>query len=220
MAAQSTQSSQLPTDTRGASAALASDRFTGACAMLAGIAGFLYSLSFVVLKNNLLIDLFLMLGALFVIPALTGLYNRVKEADATIASLAWILGVVGALGALIHGGYDLANLINPPAAGSTLNVLSSLPSAIDPRGLLTFGIAGLAFAAFAWLIARSGTSRWLAYLGYLLAIMLVVLYLGRLIILDPKSPLIVVDGGLAGFIVNPLWYLWLGAMLWTAKSSR
>jgi hypothetical protein len=208
MAAQSTQSTS--------SAAQASDRFAGVCAMLAGITGFLYSLSFVLLKNNLLIDLCLMVGALFVIPALTGLYSRVKEVEGTVALLAWILGIVGALGALIHGGYDLANVINPPAAGSTI---ASLPSAIDPRGLLTFGMAGLGYAGFAWVIGRSGMPRWSGYLAYLLAIMLVVLYLGRLIILDPKNPLIVVDGGLTGFIVNPLWYLWLGVILWQYRKA-
>ena len=208
------QSTHPTTVARGASVSQASDRFAAACAMLAGIAGLLYSISFVVLKNNLLIDLFLMLGGLLSIVALTALYSKVKETDAAVASLAWILGIAGALGALVHGGYDLANYINPPAAGNVTGAIASLPSAIDPRGLLTFGIAGLGFFAFAWLIGRSGISRGLSYLGYLLAIMLVILYLGRLIILDPKSPLIVVDGGLAGFIANPLWYTWLGAVLW------
>lgn len=217
MAAQSTHAT---TNVQSVSTAQASNRFAGLCAMLAGIAGLLYSVSFILIKNNLLIDLFLMLGGLLTTVALTGLYSRVKEADATIASLAWILGIVGGLGALIHGGYDLANYINPPASNSVVTAIANLPSPIDPRGLLTFGIAGLGSFGFAWLIGRSGMSRWLSYLGYLLAIMLVVLYLGRLIILDPKSPLIVVDGGLAGFIASPLWYIWMGAVLWMGGSKR
>jgi hypothetical protein len=206
----STQSSVSPT---AASEGQVSgvDRFASLCAMLAGIVGFLYSISFVVLKNDLLIALFLMLGGLFATVALSALYSRVRAAEATLAPWAWVLGIAGALGAAIHGGYDLANAINPPAVNFTL---ANLPSSIDPRGLLTFGVAGLGFFGFAWLMGRSNQfPRAMTYLTYLLAILLVVLYLGRLIILDAKSPLIVVVGVLSGFIVNPLWYLWLGAVL-------
>ena len=53
----------------------------------------------------------------------------------------------------------------------------------------------------------------MSYLTYALAILLVVLFTGRLIILDTRNPLIIVVGSLSGFIVNPLWYLWLGATL-------
>jgi|GEM_PF-404869 len=188
-------------------------RFASVCAMLAGISGFLYSISFVFLKNGLLLALFLMLGGLLATVALTALYSRVQAVEATLARLAWVLGMAGALGAAIHGGYDLANAINPPAPNFAL-AIASLPNSIDPRGLLTFGVAGLGFFAFAWLMGRSAAfSPSMSYLTYLLAILLVVLFIGRLIILDTRSPLIVVVGSLSGFIVNPLWYLWLGATL-------
>jgi hypothetical protein len=190
------------------------ERFAGLCAVLAGISGFLYSISFVFLKNDLLIALFLMLGGLFATVALTALYSRVRSVESTVASLAWILGVVGALGAAIHGGYDLANAINPPAPNFAL-AIASLPSSIDPRGLLTFGVAGLGLLGFAWLMGHSNAfTSGMSYLTYLLAILLIVLFIGRLIILDTKNPLILVVGSLSGFIVNPLWYLWLGATLW------
>jgi hypothetical protein len=51
------------------------------------------------------------------------------------------------------------------------------------------------------------------YLTYLLGILLIVLFISRLIILDTRNPLIVIVGSLSGFIVNPLWYLWLGTTL-------
>ena len=95
------------------------ERFASLCAILAGLSGFLYSVSFVFLKNGLLLALFLMLGGLFATVALTALYSRVQTVEATLARLAWILGIVGALGAAIHGGYDLANVVNPPAPIST-----------------------------------------------------------------------------------------------------
>ncbi len=160
------------------------ERFAGLNAILAGIAGLLYSISFIVLKNDLFIALFLMLGGLFATAALTGVYSRLKESDATFALWALLLGIAGSFGAIIHGGYDLANAINPPAVN---NVLTSLPSVVDPRGLLTFGITGLGVFIIAWLMGRGKQfPQGLSYWGYLLAILLVLLYLGRLIILDPK----------------------------------
>ncbi|MDP9243568.1 MAG: hypothetical protein M3O77_00615 [Chloroflexota bacterium] len=56
-----------------------------------------------------------------------------------LAFWALALGLAGALGAALHGGYDLANAINPPAS----DPIANLPSPIDPRGLLTFGVSGL-----------------------------------------------------------------------------
>lgn len=45
------------------------------------------------------------------------------------------------------------------------------------------------------------------------ALLLVVLYLGRLILFDPTNPVILVTAVFSGFLVNPLWYLWLGVTL-------
>jgi hypothetical protein len=205
------------TSISGATQQSAALRFAGLCALLAGISGLLYSLEFVVLKQALMIPLFLMLGGLFSIVALSAAYSLVKDAGSTIARWAWALSITGALGAAIHGGYDLANAINPPAVAASL---ANLPSQVDPRGLLTFGFAGLGFFGLAWLMGRSERfPRAMSYLTYLLAALLVILYLGRLIILDPKNPLIAITGTLSGFIVNPLWYIWLGLMLWQPRKA-
>jgi hypothetical protein len=92
---------------------------------------------------------------------------------------------------------------------------SNLPSQTDPRGLLTFGVTGIGLWVYAWLILRKGDlPRGLGYLGYLVAALQIILYLGRLIILDATSAVIIVPALLAGFIVTPIWYLWLGISLW------
>jgi hypothetical protein len=193
------------------------ERFAGLSAILAGIAGLLYAMSFVILKNDLLIALFLMLGGLFSTSVLVAVYNRLKQTDSTLALWALLLSIAGAFGAIMHGGYDLANAVNPPAANVAL---ASFPSAVDPRGLLTFGVAGLGIFGIAWLMGRGKQfPRGLSYWGYLLAVLLVVLYLGRLIILDPKNPIVLVDALLSGFIVNPVWYLWLGVVLWQGRNA-
>jgi hypothetical protein len=182
------------------------DRLGSWMAILAAIAGFLYTVSFVVLKNPLLYALFLTLLGLYAVPALLAVFYRVRDTDAGYALLALLFGLVGATGTAIHGGYDLSNAINPPAnvpAG-----LLDLPSQVDPRGLLTFGFTGVGLFVFAWLITRAASfPKSLGYLGYLSAILFIVLYLGRLIILNPANPIILVPVLLNGFIVSPLFYL-------------
>ena len=69
--------------------------FTGVCAILAGIAGFLYSFAFIVLLlagkapelGALLFPLFLTLLGLFALAALVAVYIRLRETDAASPSL-------------------------------------------------------------------------------------------------------------------------------------
>jgi hypothetical protein len=192
------------------------ERFAGWSAILAGLSGFLYSISFIVLRNDLLSALFLMLGGLFSTSALTALYQRLRGMENGFALLGFLLSLSGVLGAAIHGGYDLANAINPPASGP-----GDLPNGIDPRGLLTFGISGLGLLLLSWLITQDMSfPRGLAYLGYVSAILMIVLYLGRLIILQATNLAIVIPALLEGFIVNPLWYIWLGSILVRGSRSK
>ena len=188
------------------------ERFAGLSAILAGLSGFLYSVSFVILKNALLSGLFLMLGGLFTIGALVALFDRLGETDSAFALLGMIVGTVSGLGSAIHGSYDLANALHPPSgvpAG-----LDALPSQIDPRGFLTFGAAGLALFVAAYLMGHSHIfPRYFMPLTYLLSILLVIIYLGRLIVYNPASPLILAPAALTGFLINPLWYAWLGVLL-------
>jgi hypothetical protein len=191
------------------------EKFAGVCAILAGATGFLYAVAFVVLQDTLLSGLFLMLGGLLSTAALAAVYDRLRETDAAFALWALLLGISGALGSAVHGGYDLANSINPPPSLS-----ADLPNQVDPRGLLTFGIAGVALFVVAWLILRGGQfPRGLGYLAYLSAVLLVALYLGRLIILEPTSPVILVPALLNGFLINPIFYVLLGLALRRGRSS-
>ena len=185
------------------------ERFAGACAIFTALTAFLYAVAFIVLQNELLSGLFLMLTGLFSTAALVAVYERLRETDAPFALFALLLGIGGALGSAAHGGYDLANAINPP-----LSAPVDLPNPVDPRGLLTFGVAAIALFVVAWLIVRGARfPKGLGYLAYVSAVLLLVLYLGRLIIFDPTSPLIVVPALLNGFLVNPIFYLWLGLAL-------
>ena len=155
------------------------EKFTALCAILAGVTGFLYSLAFIVIARStpnlgaLLSALFLTLGGLLTTAALSGLYLRVREFDSGFATLALALGVAAAIGSTLHGGYDLANVLHSPDAN--IPNLANLPSQVDPRGLLTFGVAGLSLFIFAALIRQSAQlSTGLGALAYLLAVLLII----------------------------------------------
>jgi hypothetical protein len=186
------------------------ERFAGVCAILAGAFTLLYSISFIILVNEALSSFCLLVNGLLATVVLVALYQRLRSIEASFALWALLLGLAGAIGSALHGGYDLAAVLHEHAP-----VDPNLPSAMDPRGLLTFGASGIALWVFAWLIVKSrqlpGT---LGYLGYVVAALQLVLYLGRLIVFDAKNPLIVVPALLAGFIATPIWYVWLGVTLW------
>jgi hypothetical protein len=190
--------------------------------VIAGVLGFLYSASFVVVAASLAPQLglgpswvLLLLGALFGSFALAVVYLRVREIEPTVALWSLVLGASGAIGAAVHGAYELALSVSPPGAAPVF------VSQIDPRGFLTFGTTALALFGISWLMRRGGEfPAGLATLGYVSSVLLVLVYLGRLLIVTPTNPLVLVPAGLEGFIVNPGWYIWLGLSLRGATGRR
>ena len=192
------------------------EKFGGVCAGLAGIAGFAYSTAFVIYLHDasrkaVYVDsILLVLGGLLGTAAFVAIYGRVRATDEGFALLGLLLAFAGAFGAVTHGAYDLANLVKPPAA-----LASDLPSSTDPRGLGTFALMGVSVAIASMLILRGGAlPRRLGYLGLLAATLLVFVYVGRLVILNPRSTGLHTAAVISGFVVNPAWFLWLGAVLW------
>jgi hypothetical protein len=187
-------------------------RVGGNAAIGAAIAGFLDSAAFVLLARFApdaavgAYSFFLLIGGLLSSLALVGLWDRLRMEAPAWTLWAVAIGIIAAFGSAIHAGYDLANAIQPQGGSS------SLPSQIDPRGLLTFGFAGLAVAAFSMLMrAAPGWPPRLVYLGFASAVLLVVIYLFRLV--APNSAAVLVPAALEGFIVNPIWYVWVGIEL-------
>lgn len=188
------------------------DRAASVAAMLAALVGLLYSFAFVFLQSALLSSLCLMIGGLLSLVALVALFERLGEVDTKVAILGLMLCAVAALGATSHGGYDLANVLNPP--GDVPAGVAALPSQVDPRGLLTFGVTGLAVLLAGLLMRRHPAfSRGFTALTFVLGALLIGVYLSRLIVLTPASPLVLLPAALTGFVVNPLWYVLLGLNL-------
>ena len=183
-------------------------------AWLAAASGFLYSVSFVIVaRNNAglgegLSGFFLLIGGILGASALLGLYERLHAGSGVYAAWALVFGLAGSLMATLHGGYDLAVAIHPP--NQTIN----FPSPVDPRGLGTFGLTGLSVLAFSYLMQRDRSfPKGLVGIGYASGILLVLIYVSRLTILDASSLLVLAPAGIEGFIVNPVWYAWLGLAL-------
>jgi hypothetical protein len=182
------------------------NRLAAWCAVLAGLSGLAYAISFVVLMSVMLSALFLMLGGIFAAVVAVALYQRLQKTQAAYALMAFVFSAGAAAGAIIHGGYDLSNALHPPA---TFNL--DLPNPVDPRGLLTFGVAAAGMFFISQLMTHTkGFPKNLGRLGYLSSALMAALYVGRLVILQATNPAIVIPALLEGFIVNPLWYLWLG----------
>src|SRR5262245_30767193 len=128
--------------------------YPAVAAMLVAVANLGYALSFLVVRpdnpdtGGTAASAFLLAGGLLALPALLALYRRACDANPDLALLATVLAIASALGAAIHGGYDLANAINPPAT------TTDLPNQVDPRGLLTFGLGGLSLLTFTAVLPR------------------------------------------------------------------
>jgi hypothetical protein len=171
------------------------------------LGGILYAVAFVLLEHDVAAAILLMLGGLASTIILFHLGTTLFSVNEPVARWALVIGTIASTLTVVHAGYDLAKRIHPPG---TPGVLLGHPSAVDPRGLATFGIAGLAYLTLATLMSRSDAyAKRLARLGQALGVIMIVIYLGRLIILDPEN--IVVRIALAaGVAANTAFLLWLG----------
>jgi hypothetical protein len=197
------------------------EKVGGVCAGLAGIAGFAYSTAFVIYlhdasRNAVYVDsILLVVGGLVGVAAFVAVYGRVRATDEGFALLGLLLAFAGAFGSMTHGAYDLANLVKPPAS-----LAADVPSSTDPRGLGTFALTGVAVAIASFLVLRGAPlPRGLAWLGFAAAALLVFVYVGRLVILNPHDTVLHTAAVVSGFLVNPAWFLWLGWALWRGSAE-
>jgi hypothetical protein len=190
------------------------ERVAGYAAIITGISSLAYAVAFLILKATGTSAFFLLLGGLLAIVVATALYEHLRAVDASFALIALLFGFAGGLGTALQGAYSLANAINPPVGvgAATAEVAATLPFQADPRGLLAFGVSGVAVLLFAWLITRGkALPTNLGYLGYVLGVLLLALYIGSLMTAsDTKSLAVLIPGGLASIVANPAWYLWIG----------
>ena len=113
-------------------------RLGGLAAIASAVLALVYAVGFVFLKNANVYSPALLLGGLLSAVALTAVFTRIRSETSGFALLGLLFGFAGTIGAILHGGYDLANVLNPPTGAPD----ASLPFPADPRGLMTFAIDG------------------------------------------------------------------------------
>jgi hypothetical protein len=183
------------------------DELAGYAALLTAAAGVGYAIAFVGLKSALWSAIFLLAGSALSIFVLTTVYQRFRSVHPIVALWALVFALAGAIGASIHGGYDLANELHPDQA------LTGFPNPVDPRGLLTFGASGIALLIGGYLVARTpGLPTWAPWLAFVAGLALVATFLGRVVILDANSPFVLGPALVAG-VLSPLVYVAVGVWL-------
>lgn len=182
-------------------------RFSSWCAYLAAVTGLAYSVTFVSTTDDDtrfgegLEGAFLLAGGLLAVAVFAALYRLVVERDPGFALLGLLLGVGAGFGAAIHGAYQLALAVEDLSA-------EDLPNAVDPRGFLTFGVTGAAVALFALLLQGR-----LRIVGLVFAVLLGILWIGRLVGGDADDAALLLPAALAGLVAHPLWYILVGREL-------
>jgi hypothetical protein len=198
------------------------ERFAAQAARAVAVMGFLYSALFVIVVEKgyrwagIVTSILLLGGALFASVVFVALYGRLHLIDPLVSLWVTLIGVGACLASAMHGAYDLGVLLKTPEAFST-----EVPNPTDPRGLATFALAGVAILLFSWLMSRSGDfPETLVRIGYAAAALLLLTYLGRLVFLDPKNPIVAVAAVAAGFVFSPVWYAWVGGELQHGAALR
>ncbi|HEV3474417.1 MAG TPA: hypothetical protein VG602_03535 [Actinomycetota bacterium] len=190
------------------------DRFAGTAAIGVAVGGIAYSAAFVVAvkapsETALTVSwVLLFLGGLLGTAVVVAVYRRVRDVDPGFALWGILLGAVGTIGSAAHAGFEVAIAVQPVARNALL------PNPLDPRGIMTFGLTGLGVMVLSWLIRRERTlPANLGTLGVVLGLLMILVYLGRLLIIDPTNPALLGIAGITGLIAHPWWFFWLGRSL-------
>jgi hypothetical protein len=152
--------------------------------------------------------------------ALAGRFPAGAQPGVTWAT---IVGVTAGLATAAHGLSDLVGVdklahryaTGDSGTGAAAAVSHLAPSATDPRGLATFGAAGL--VVFALGMALRPARRYLGTLGIVLGADLLVLFLADALGLNA---LVLVTGGLASVVLGPIWWVGVAWLLWTPSEVR
>jgi hypothetical protein len=131
---------------------------------------------------------------------------------APLAQWATMAGVAAGLATAMHGLGDLFTvdkLAHRFATGdatvrAVVTVSHAAPSPVDPRGIMTFGVAGV--VAIALGVAVSSTRPALARVGVAYGVDLIMLFVATA---TGLNPLVLITGGLASLVLGPIW--WVGA---------
>jgi hypothetical protein len=174
-------------------------------------------------------SIMLALGGLSTATAAVGIYYRLRDQHPGWAGWSVRIGFAAGLLTALHGIYLTVLLPvtstlydNPPggadasAIKNAVIALAYLPSPLDPGGFSKFCLAGIWLLVTGALMLRSRAfPRWLAYLGLVGGVGLLLLYVGGL---TGTTVLILATGLPSSVLVGPLFWVAVGYTLWARKS--
>lgn len=197
------------------------DRFGGLSAMIVGALSILYAVFYLVIARSApevgALGSWIILAAsgIFSSAAFVALYLRLRPASEGFALWGLALGLYSSFATLTHGVYQALAIIELNSAEQSqraaIELVRMAPSQVDPSGLGTFGVIGLASLVTGLLIARGERlPRALGYLAIVNAVLLVTLFFATA---AGSRTLILLSGGLTSVIVGPVFWIWLGRAL-------
>lgn len=143
----------------------------------------------------------LMAGGLIGLPVLVAIYLRVRSIDEGFAIIGLIVATAAALGSVLHGAHDIAVFANPEVATGS----PDYPNFTDPRGFSTFALFGLGMLVLAAMCRGARFPKAIPFVGAATGALTVIVYIGRVTVLDPKRWWVAIAAVGSGVIGVPVW---------------
>jgi hypothetical protein len=143
----------------------------------------------------------LLAGGIIGLPVLVAIYLRVRHVDEGFAIVALVIALAAALGSVLHGAHDIAVFAHPDKVTTS----ADYPNFTDPRGFSTFALFGLGMIVLAAMSHAAALPKPIALVGAITGALAVVVYIGRVTVLDPKRWWVAIAAVGAGVVGVPLW---------------
>ena len=197
------------------------DRTASWMAYLSAVVALAYSLSFAYYvregdrwaqytSSGLLIA-----GGVFGLPVLIAIYLRVRHVDEGFAIVALVVALAAAFGTMLHGAHDVAVFAHP----DQVTTGADYPNFTDPRGFSTFALFGLGMIVLAAMSRGAGFRKPIPLVGAVSGVLAVIVYIGRVTVLDTKRWWVATAAIGAGIIGVPLWNVLVGRALGARETA-
>lgn len=158
--------------------------------------------------------------ALWALIGIVAVYYRVRAVGEAWTFFATLVGAIAAVGTILNGMYQLANLkflatVNNPDVIKSATATFAAQPPTNPFGIMTFALTGLWFLVMAVLMLRTDLPKLLAYLGF---VAVADLFFGFIVSLVGLNDLAAYAGVVAGAVGGPVFWLWLGILLLRRKA--
>jgi hypothetical protein len=120
-----------------------------------------------------------------------------------------VIALAAALGSTLHGAHDIAVFAHP----DQVTTGPDYPNFTDPRGFSTFALFGLGMIVLAAMTRGARFPKPISLVGAISGALAVVVYIGRVTVLDPKRWWVATAAIGAGVIGLPLWNVLVGRAL-------